>query len=260
MSPKCLFIFTLILISLLLSACTPDLENIEPISELFPTEKVLESNDVLHEEATPADTGLPPTEPTSEPFPTEMVTESADELPKDVPLAKTELPPEDILLHPPATRTGLESLDKVLEGILSNRVEDRKALVNYTEVGCTTADGLGGPPRCLPGEAEGTLLEVLPILGSEGHHARRDSIDQALSFQVEGLYAIYLIPEDAWQDESYPTGEYGVVVVLADNPFPMTVHVKEGGIIRLDYHLGKTPDQVIEGREGELILPPPSIE
>jgi len=97
---------------------------------------------------------------------------------------------------------------------------------------------------------------VLPILGPEGHHARRESIDQALPFTVEGLYAIYQVPEDAWVDENYPVGEYGVVGILSDNPFPMTVQVKEAGIVRLDYHLGKTPILVIEESGAELLLPP----
>jgi len=260
MFPKGRIVSTIILFTLLASACAPTLDTIEPASESFPTEEVVENNDVINEENPSADTELLPTEPTSESSPTEMVTDSVDDLQEEAPPTETETPPKEILLHPPATRTGLESLDKVLEAILSNRVEDRRAFVTYTVVGCTTADGLGGPPKCQAGEAEGTLLEVLPILGSEGHHARRESIDQALSFHVKGLYAIHLIPEDVWQDESFPAGEYGVVVVLADNPFPMTVHVKEGGIIRLDYHLGKTPIEVIEEREGELILPPPTIE
>ena len=255
MSAKGPFISIIILFTLLTSACAPARDTIEPASESFPIEEVVETNDVLHEENPSADTELLPTEPTSKPSPTEMVTDSVDDLQEEAPPIETETPPEEILLHPAAMRIGLESLDKVLEAILSNRIEDRRAFVTYTVVGCTTADGLGGPPKCQAGEAEGTLLEVLPILGSEGHHARRESIDQALSFQVEGLYAIHLIPEDVWQDESFPAGEYGVVVVLVDNPFPMTVHVKEGGIIRLDYHLGKTPVEVIEETEGELILP-----
>ena len=260
MSPKGLFISTIMLTTLLASACAPALDSIKPPDKSIATEIVVENDDILCEETSPEDTGLPPTEPMSDSSPTEMVTDSVDDLQEEAPPTKTETPPGDNLLHPPATRTGLESLDKVLEAILSNQVEDRRAFVTYTVVTCTTADGLGGPPKCQPGEAEGTLLEVLPILGSEGHHARRESIDQTLSFHVKGLYAVYLIPEDLWQDESFPAGEYGVVVVMADNPFPMTVHVKEGGIIRLDYHLGKTPAEVIQELEGELILPPPKIE
>ncbi|MCK5429309.1 MAG: hypothetical protein KAI94_07550 [Anaerolineales bacterium] len=166
-----------------------------------------------------------------------------------------ELAIDEIPVSPAATRTGIEEVDRLVEAILSNQVDARRALVHFAEVGCTTADGLGGPPKCEPAEQDGTPVEVLPILGTEGHHVRRASIDRALSFNVEGLYAIYLVPEDVWQDESYPAGEYGLVFILFDNPFPMTVHVKEGGIVRLDFHTGITPAEVIEPKGGELILP-----
>lgn len=39
-------------------------------------------------------------------------------------------------------------------------------------------------------------------------------------------------------------------------PYPQTVQVKEAGIVRLDYHLGKTPIEVIEESGAELLPPP----
>lgn len=169
---------------------------------------------------------------------------------------ETDLPTKATLLHPPGTRTDIQDVDVIIDAILSNDIESRKELIHYTQVGCTTADGLGGPPKCEPGEVEGTLIEVLPILGSEGHHTRRAEIDKGISFSVEGLYAVYLMPEDVWHDESYPAGDYGLVFVLTDNKFLLTVHVKDGRIVRLDYDVGVTPAEVIEQEAGELLLPP----
>jgi hypothetical protein len=56
-----------------------------------------------------------------------------------------EVPSDETLAHSPATRTGIEELDKVVEAILSNQVDARREFVHFTEVGCTNADGLGGP-------------------------------------------------------------------------------------------------------------------
>src|SRR5690606_21747485 len=37
-------------------------------------------------------------------------------------------------------------------------------------IGCTTADGLGGPRKCQPGQQEGAPVEVLPGAACEGYH------------------------------------------------------------------------------------------
>ena len=70
------------------------------------------------------------------------------------------------------TRTGIEDVDAIIDAILSGDIEARRALVQYTTSACTTADGLGGPPKCKPDEADGTLVKAFPVLGSEGHHVR----------------------------------------------------------------------------------------
>ncbi|MGW8227107.1 MAG: hypothetical protein ACWGOY_15300, partial [Anaerolineales bacterium] len=73
----------------------------------------------------------------------------------------------------------IEDLKPVIEAILYGSITDRAELVSYTTTACTTADGLGGPPKCEPGEAEGTLVEVLPILAGEGTFSRPESVQSA---------------------------------------------------------------------------------
>ena len=41
-------------------------------------------------------------------------------------------------------------------------------LAEVVAVGCTHADGAGGPPKCAQGDAEGTVYEVFPFLGCQG--------------------------------------------------------------------------------------------
>ncbi len=93
-------------------------------------------------------------------------------------------------------------MDAIIDAILNGDIQTRRALVHYTTSACTTADGLGGPPKCEPDEADGTLVQTFPILGSEGHPIRPEAIEEALGFAVDGLYAVYYVPEDAYETES----------------------------------------------------------
>lgn len=194
----------------------------------------------------PTETSLPSPEQTAVDVPTEVEpTESAP---------PTETSPR---LHPPDARTGSAPLDAVIDAVLAHDITARRELTRLTVVGCTQADGLGGPPKCQEDEAEGTLLEVLPILGSEGHHTRAEDLDRALSFQVEGLHAVFEFSDDVYDSVDYPAGEVGLLFLQSGPPFPLTVHVTNGAIVRLDYGIGKTLDSVFGHDAARIILPPP---
>ena len=194
----------------------------------------------------PTETALPSPEPTAVQVPT--MAEPTEIAPP------TEAAPR---LHPPDARTGSPPLDAVIEAVLAHAITARRELTRLTVVGCTHADGLGGPPKCQEDEAEGTPLEVLPILGSEGHHTRAEDLDRALSFQVEGLYAVYEFSDDVYDSVDYPAGEVGLLFLQSGPPFPLTVHVTNGAIVRLDYDIGDTLDSVFGHDAAGIILPPP---
>lgn len=153
----------------------------------------------------------------------------------------------------------LEELSPVLEAIIFGTMDERKDLVSYTTVACTNADGLGGPPKCEPGQDEGTLLEVLPILSGEGTFASPQEIDTALDFVVMGLYSIYRVPEDAFKADYWPPAEYGLVFTREMNavPFPLTVYVDDGRIVSIVHHFGTAPEELIKQLPLEAILLPP---
>jgi hypothetical protein len=192
--------------------------------------------------------------------PTETATPSPEPAPIEVTatVEPTEAaPPTQAVpqLHPPDTRTGSPPLDAIIDAILAHDITARRELTRLTVVGCTHADGLGGPPKCREDEAEGTPLEVLPILSSEGHHVRVEDLDQALLFQVEGLYAVFEFADDVWDSSDYPAGEVGLLFLQSGPPFPLTVHVADGAIVRLDYHIGDTLDSVFREDANRIILP-----
>jgi hypothetical protein len=155
-----------------------------------------------------------------------------------------------------STTIEMEELKPVIEAFLFGSVTDRTDLVSYTTTACTTADGLGGPPKCESGEAEGTLVEVLPVLGGEGTFSRPETVENALDFVFMGLFAVYRVPEDVGQTEYSPAGKYGLIFTREMNavPFPVTVFVEDGRIVRLQHHIATEPQELINQLPVESII------
>jgi hypothetical protein len=157
--------------------------------------------------------------------------------------------------HDPNIRTGVEDVDRVIDlvlGVDDNAIRDT---IDFTIARCTHADGLGGPPKCKGGEYEGTRVEVLPILGPEGHHYRKDEIDDWRGIGVVGLYAAYEVSGDAFSDENYPAGEYAAIFMESDHQF-LVLQIVNRGIVRVDYVLGEEPEAKIEREARRVILAP----
>lgn len=112
---------------------------------------------------------------------------------------------------------------------------------------------MGGPPKCLADEAEGTLVDVLPILGPEGHHMRRSEFSAWPGIGGAHLYAAFRTSESTYSDEFFPAGEFGVAFLLSDKASLVVLQVTADGIVRLDY-----PALPIENilKDNEIILGP----
>ncbi|MGD8753630.1 MAG: hypothetical protein PVG14_19535 [Anaerolineales bacterium] len=133
---------------------------------------------------------------------------------------------------------------------------DRRSLVEYVSTACTTADGMGGPPKCKPGEAEGTLVEAFPVLATEGHFVRPEDIDSALDFVIKGLYAVYRPLPKSEASDWWPTGEYALLFdrEFNDIPNPVTALVQDGKLVRLVFSIGMSPAQILNGVPVEQII------
>jgi hypothetical protein len=176
----------------------------------------------------------------------------------------------------PGSATGIAELDLLAEAILSNDVAARRELVRYTTAGCTTADGLGGPPKCDPGQAEGTPVDYLPVLGpGEGVPVLPEAIDDLLDFPVGTLYAAFQRTDEPIRDIHYAPGEYGLFFTTGEgetNVQFILVHADDQGyIVRIDYlacpvdaegniiepdGMTCSPQQVMAHDAGEVLLAP----
>lgn len=163
--------------------------------------------------------------------------------------------------YPLDTRTGIPEVDNVLAAVASGNPRELVGLVNFTTAPCTNAEGLGGPPKCTEGEAEGTELEVLPFIGSEGGFIRQNEIGNWPGIDATALYAVYRVSETALNEDYYPPGEYLIFFVPQENEPAVALRVAEGGIVRVDYHFDVFPgslETIILRDTSEVILAPNS--
>jgi hypothetical protein len=144
-------------------------------------------------------------------------------------------------------------LDALVSAVTSGSAGDLLPLVRFSALPCTNAEGLGGPPKCIAGEAEGTLVDVLPVLGPEGHHRRRSDFSSWPGLDDAQLYAAFRTPESTYTDEFFPRGEYGVAFSLANQTF-LIFQMTDEGIVRLDYDLEPSIAGILD--ESEVILTP----
>ncbi len=131
--------------------------------------------------------------------------------------------------------TGVIELDRIIGAALHGGTDELKSLMKFSQVECTLAEGLGGPPKCMEGEQAGTMVEVFPILDIEGHFLRKADLQSWDGLSVSALAAVYEVSDSAYSDENYPAGQYAIVFIGADENTSVTLQVDQGNIIRMDY-------------------------
>jgi hypothetical protein len=134
---------------------------------------------------------------------------------------------------------------------------DRHALVEFlqfTRTACMDVQGLGGSPECDPNEPRGTIVEVLPMLGSEGHYLRKEQIESWPGLEIARLYAVYEVSDEAYSEENYPAGEYALVFIDGVGR-STTLQIRTGKIVRIDKSFSDLPG--IPARDVQKYLVPP---
>ena len=149
----------------------------------------------------------------------------------------------------------MTQVDRVIDAMLDADRSAFRGLIRFLTAPCTTREGLGGPPKCGPGETDGTPVEAFPVGGPEGTFVRPVDIDRLLPGQMTGLYAVYRVPASAYRESYWPAGNYGVVFLRPDNSF-LIARVDEAGIVRLDYPPVSSPDGLSGWIGQEMVLPP----
>jgi hypothetical protein len=138
----------------------------------------------------------------------------------------------------------------------SGDVEAQRSLLHFATFPCTRTEGLGGPPKCLPGEADRTNVEALPILGAEGGHIRRSEIDTWTGVGGATLYAVYRVPATTYSNAFYPVGEHSIAFCVPEANYIVVFQVSSQGIVRVDYRFESPSEEALGLNPGNLILGP----
>lgn len=163
--------------------------------------------------------------------------------------------------YPLTTRTGNAEIDAVLEAVESGQVEDLHALLQFSTLECTRQDGLGGPPKCLEGEDEGTVVEALPFLGGEGSFLRKEQLENWKGVDVTGIYAIYDVSPEVYSDEYYPAGEQTILLASSRDDQPIALRLIDGKIVRIDYLFDfgmESLEAILQREASDVILAAPA--
>ncbi len=195
--------------------------------------------------------------------PTETPTEMATATPTESPTATATILPDPPTPVPRDTKTGIPEVDSVIETILSNDLDARQALVRFVTLGCTTADGLGATPQCEDGQAEGTLVDFLPLGGpGEGHSIPASEAGRVLEFEAESLFGAYVVSEELPDFADYPHGTFALffTIVPSEGSYNDSVILRiddEGYIVRVDFLGGMPLDFYFEQKVADLLETPP---
>jgi hypothetical protein len=154
----------------------------------------------------------------------------------------------------PTGSASVPHLEALTSAVSSGSTEELLPLIQFSSLPCTRTEGMGGPPKCTGSDAEGDIVEVLPILGPEGHHMRRSDFSSWPGLAGAELYAVYHTNEETYSDEFFPAGEYGIAFLMPDTSQVVVFQVSEGGVVRIDYHAQPTLDEIL--RESEVITGP----
>lgn len=153
-----------------------------------------------------------------------------------------------------------DELEPILRAMLSGMLNEQIALVQYTRTACATVEGLGGPPPCPEGVAEGTEVKVFPTLGSEGAFVVPENMEVFLNNSiVKSLYAVYRVTPNPNIEPYYPEGEYAMLFErdINDIPLPVILQVEDGKIVRMDFRFGISAMDLLKEIPVENILVTP---
>lgn len=160
--------------------------------------------------------------------------------------------------HPKGTRTGNPEYDTVIASLESGDLEAIAALIEWRKVECKAGppQGIGGPPQCPDGVADGTPIDVIPGAACEGYwHIRLNDGGRAnLAIgTADRLYAV--IKNDA--DSFWRGSDAGIIYVNPERPeWGKAIYLANGRIVGDWSGCGTSPAE-IANRGASVIFPPP---
>lgn len=167
------------------------------------------------------------------------------------------LVPGAVVTPPPVLPDDLPLLVlNVIAMVQDGDVDGLMALAELTSRACTTADGLGGPPKCEDGDHDGTVYEVFPVAGCEGAWTRDPRpVFEFMTADPGHPYAVAQLgaPPEWAITEDYPYGSLVIVFSAANPALPIgasAIYLDDEGIVRVQSGC-RTDTQFLQTGAGE---------
>jgi hypothetical protein len=150
---------------------------------------------------------------------------------------------------PGGVRTGIAAVDRAIAAVLAADERVLGEMLVLQPVRCEAEPvGVGGPPPCRDGEADGTPVEVIATAQCEGAYVRPDELRlTSIVADAAELYAVYRAP-----DNYFPSGLY---VAVFERPADaqgrrdaFELVLDNEGIAGINFGCGQGAAQLVETR------------
>lgn len=159
-----------------------------------------------------------------------------------------------------ARRTGDPALDAIIEAVEERDIATLSGLLEYQEIGCTEASGMGGPPKCEEGQEAGDISRVFPFVAC---HASWTETPAQLLGQfvnaVRGTYAVLETSTGFTLRGEWPAADTLIVFHYGDQQ-PQEVqgagarlHIANGRVVAWFGGCGDPPEAFLTVPTGEIV-------
>jgi hypothetical protein len=159
--------------------------------------------------------------------------------------------------------TGVASVDEAIAAMTAGDLEAIEGMFEFQPVACAVdVMGAGGPPECEADEAEGTMVQVLPVAQCEGAYLREQDVffAQRLRGQTMQFHTMFNAPEGL-----FPEGKYAVIFAYTrperpDETLALELMMDDTGVTGVNYGCGESPQQLIaaQGLTNGVVGPAPT--
>lgn len=150
-------------------------------------------------------------------------------------------------------------VNDIIEAVAAADAAAIEEMLVYTSLACTTTvEGLGGPPVCVAGEANGAEVDVLPTAQCEGSYARPGELNTFPLTENITFYAAYRA-----NDDTYPPGDYVVVFSRVEpniGETALAIMADDRGIVGVHYGCAQSIEQFVEFQELTDVIIDPAAE
>jgi hypothetical protein len=163
--------------------------------------------------------------------------------------------------YPAGTRTGNTDVDPVIAALEPGDPGKEADAVSYTKVACALhpSGGTPQPPQCPEGVADGTPVDVLPVLSCEGTYRLRADVESNGFPGVEKLQLYAVIrSQGETQSSDWSAGQYEIVYTDPATGFARAFYVTDGKIVGDWGGCGAHGQDILKDvPSSDIILPPP---